>query len=65
MMLPNAVWACAVCVGGNEENRQAFIFTTILLTIIPLVFIGGSVRWLQKRSAERQAEIDAAEKNLR
>ena len=55
-LIPVDLWACAVCVGGNEENRQAFIFTTVLLTLIPLIVIGSLVRWAQRRSEERDAE---------
>ncbi len=54
-LLPSAGWACAVCVGGNEPNRMAIIFTTILLTVVPLVVIGSAVRWIQKRSEQRDA----------
>lgn len=58
-VLPATSWACAVCVGGNEPNRMAFIFTTILLTIVPLVVIGCAVRWIQKRAEERDAPLES------
>jgi hypothetical protein len=63
--LPAVASACAVCIGGNEANREAFIFTTILLTIIPLIVIGCSVRWIQKRCAERDAQLEATKLELR
>ena len=59
-LLPSSGWACAVCVGGNEPNRMAFIFTTILLTVVPLVVIGCAVRWIQKRSEERDAALQSS-----
>ena len=60
MFLPATGWTCAVCVGGNEPNRMAFIFTTILLTIVPLVVVGCAVRWIQKRAEERDALLESS-----
>ena len=57
-LLPTVADACAVCVGGNEENRIAFIVTTIFLTIVPLIVIGGTVRWAQKK-AEAIRKLEA------
>lgn len=51
-------YACAVCFSGREdEARIAFIGTTVLLTLLPLVMIGGVAWWLWRRALalERQA----------
>ena len=38
---PAVARACAVCVDPEAENRAAFIFTTILLSALPLLLVGG------------------------
>ena len=51
---PSLALACPGCIAANEENRNAFLFTTALLTLIPLIIIGFTVRWLQARAKERE-----------
>ena len=58
LLCPVVVWACPGCIAANEENRNAFLFTTALLTFIPLIAIGGVVRWLQTRSERMKDEAD-------
>jgi hypothetical protein len=52
---PTWAWACAVCGTSNEDAREAFVITTIVLTFLPLVgvFVGVYLlrRWLRVRSA--------------
>ena len=42
--------ACPTCASPLEENRQAFVDTTILLTVLPLAMIGGFVWWLRRKA---------------
>ena len=49
---PAVAQACAVCTDPNDEARTAFIFTTALMTALPLLFVGGGVWWLRRRLAE-------------
>ena len=51
-------WACAVCTDPNDMARASFILTTLLLTGLPLVFIGGGVWWLRRRSAALEAQVE-------
>ncbi len=44
--------ACPVCTSPLEENRQAFIDTTIFLTFVPLIMIGGFIWWLRRKARE-------------
>ena len=44
--------ACPSCASPLEENRQAFVDTTILLTVLPLTMLGGFVWWLRRRTRE-------------
>ena len=60
LSLPTAALACPGCIEANEANREAFLFTTGLLTLIPLIVIGCIVRFLQlkaKRHREEQSEV--------
>ena len=42
--------ACPSCASPLEENRQAFVDTTIFLTVLPLLMIGGFVWWLRRKA---------------
>ena len=53
---PQTARACAVCGSGTEENRMAFIGTTVFLTLLPLSIIGGTIWYLHKRAAKVSAE---------
>jgi len=48
--LPEAALACAVCTGGGEESKSAFIVTTIGMSIAPLAIFGGIGWWIWRRS---------------
>ena len=43
-------FACAVCFDANDETRDAFVGTTILLSLLPLGLMGGLVYWLFRRA---------------
>ena len=64
---PRLASACPSCASPLEENRQAFVDTTIFLTVVPLVMIGGLIWWLRKKVRERdeQPEIQVPETVLR
>ena len=47
-----AALACSVCFDPTEQNREAFIGTTLFLTMLPLALIGGGAWWLFKRYEE-------------
>ncbi len=52
LALPTIASACPVCFDARAEARGAFIFTTALLTFLPLMFIGGAIFWYRKRYLE-------------
>lgn len=62
LALPEAVWACPVCFDARDENRQAFLATTALLTLLPLGMVGGVGIWLRRR-VKALDEADAAERS--
>ena len=50
LLLPDVSEACAVCFQAkSEESRQAFIWTTAFLTVLPLAMIGSFAGWLRYR----------------
>jgi len=49
----NLAYACPSCASPLEENRQAFVDTTIFLTVVPLTMMGGFVWWLRRKVRER------------
>lgn len=58
--------ACPSCSSPLEENRQAFVDTTILLTLVPLGMIGGFIWWLRRKARSlEQPEIAVPENLLR
>ena len=56
--LPEAAAACSVCNGGAEESRQAFLFTTVLLSLLPIGMICGLAWWIWRHFREEEAAGD-------
>ena len=53
LALPRLAEACAGCIArGDDESRAAFVGTTVLLTFLPLIVVGGAVWWLLRRARE-------------
>lgn len=52
--------ACPSCASPLEENRQAFVDTTILLTFLPLIMIGGFIWWLRRKARQLEPPADIA-----
>ena len=48
--LAGSASACPSCASPLEENRQAFVDTTIFLTVVPLVMIGGLIWWIRRKA---------------
>lgn len=61
-LAPAVALACPVCFDANETNRDAFIATTVILSLLPLAMIGGLALFLRSRarSAEKTAETEAS-----
>jgi len=56
----NLAYACPSCTSPLEENRQAFVDTTIFLTVVPLLMIGSFIWWIRRRSREIDAVPEIA-----
>ncbi len=62
-LLPEAAEACSVCFSATEQNRTAFIVTTVFLSVLPLAMVGGGIVWLRmriRRLARETAEREIA-----
>src|SRR5262249_39468317 len=51
-VLPDAASACSVCYGGDEASRKAFLFTTVLLSMLPIGMIVGLGWWVWSSTRE-------------
>ena len=56
-VLPRAALACPVCFGGDADNRAEFIGTTLFLTLLPLLMIGGLALFLWRRAVRLEAGV--------
>jgi uncharacterized membrane protein YecN with MAPEG domain len=54
LMVQGDAWACAVCGTALESSRKAFIYSTALLSIVPLAAIGGVVFYLYWANHRKQ-----------
>lgn len=54
--LADVARACPSCASPLEENRQAFVDTTIFLTVVPLMMIGGLIWWIRRKVRERDEQ---------
>ncbi len=57
---PRAAEACSVCFSTTDENRVAFIVTTIFLSAAPLAILFGIGSWLRRRILASEQAHDAA-----
>ena len=56
--LPDAASACSVCYAGAEESRKAFLFTTVLLSLLPIGMIATLAWWVWRHAQEADAAND-------
>lgn len=52
VVFPDVAYACPVCFDPRDENRVAFLATTIFMSLFPLSMVGGVGLWLRKRARE-------------
>jgi hypothetical protein len=59
LLAPEASLACAVCAGSDMvESRHAFLWTTLLLSVLPPAMVGGLVWWVWRRTrSEREPAV--------
>lgn len=47
-LITHPLMACSVCFTNQGNARQAFIWTTALMTFVPLFLIGGGIMVIRK-----------------
>jgi hypothetical protein len=60
-LAPAVAHACPVCFDPRDENRFAFLATTIFLSLLPLGLAGGMLLWVRHRWNTFEAEQVAPE----
>ena len=58
VLSPDAASACSVCYAGAEESRKAFLFTTVLLSMLPVGMIGALAWWVWRHARAAEASND-------
>ena len=58
-LLPDAAAACSVCYGGAEESRKAFLFTTVLLSLLQIGMLGGLGWWVWRSNRDAESSESA------
>jgi hypothetical protein len=53
LLVPAAAQACAVCGAGGGGNRTTFLWTTLLLSILPLALLAGGLAFLWRAARGR------------
>ena len=56
ILCPAVARACSVCFSATEQNRIAFLVTTIVLSLLPLGLIGGGLLWLRRQARQQDEE---------
>lgn len=49
LVTPALAQACAVCGGGSDRMRIAFLISTAFLSLLPLALIFSGVWWLRRQ----------------
>jgi len=52
VLAPDSAHACPVCFDPRDENRFAFLATTIFLSLLPLGLVAGILLWIRHRSRQ-------------
>ncbi len=57
--------ACAVCFDGGSRGTDAFTWSTIFLSLMPLIAVGGTAFWMlralrQRRDDESSSDLSPA-----
>lgn len=57
------VLACAVCgAGENDPSRGAYVWMSIIVSLIPLLLLGGIVGYVVMKTRAAESEEKVAEK---
>ena len=51
LALSDAAWACPVCMAPGGPNSDAFLGSTIFLSLLPLAMMFGGGVWIWRRAS--------------
>jgi len=51
LLAPATAQACAVCFDPNDTTRNAYAYTALFMTLLPLALAGGLFWWIRRRAA--------------
>lgn len=57
---PAVAWACPSCANLQDANRQAFVNSTVFLSLMPVGMIAAIVIWVWRKMRQGEAGIDTA-----
>lgn len=58
-MLPGVACACPVCMAARDEaERLALLGTTVFLTALPVIMIGGLIIWIARRTSSLDTAVE-------
>lgn len=60
-VLPQVALACPVCFDPRDENRLAFLGTTVFLSLVPLAIVAGTLLFLRHRSRQLSGAVPQPE----
>ena len=55
LLLPTSAEACSVCFSANTKTRFAFIFTTFVLSLLPLIMVGSVLYWIKRHDSAHES----------
>ena len=58
LAFPGAAYACAACAAGVDRTRAVF-YSTIALSLLPLILLGSGALWLRARARARSRALHA------
>ena len=53
--------ACPVCFDPRDENRLAFLGTTVFLSLLPLAIVAGTLLFIRHRSRQASEPVPQTE----
>lgn len=61
VVLPELAHACPVCFDPRDENRLAFLGTTVFLSLLPLAIVAGTLLFIRHRSRQAAEPVPQTE----
>ncbi len=59
MSASHSVFACAACGFADDGTQGAYLFTAGILTLVPLMMIGGLVWWVRKKFNSNEDDYES------